>query len=113
MVLASRLPRFLRPLLQAGRRALGGFPEDAYDSFRERFGRDTLILVAIRPPEVFELGFLEKLRAFHSDVEREVPMLVEVPGRNWMKSGGMAWRSRRCFGVRWVSRSPSKRTCSR
>ncbi|MBW2268383.1 MAG: MMPL family transporter [Deltaproteobacteria bacterium] len=49
-----------------------------YDGFRRQFGSDTLILIAVRPSEIFELGFLEKLRAFHEDLEAEVPMLVEV-----------------------------------
>ncbi len=49
-----------------------------YDRFREQFGRDEMILVLIQPPEVFDLAFLEKLRAFHEDVEREVPLVVDV-----------------------------------
>jgi predicted RND superfamily exporter protein len=50
----------------------------SYDRFREQFGRDTMILVAIEPPKVFDLAFLEKLRALHEDVEENVPRLVEV-----------------------------------
>jgi hypothetical protein len=50
----------------------------AYDAFRERFGSDTLTLIAVRPPDVFDLGFLEKLRAFHEALEDEVPLVVEV-----------------------------------
>ena len=49
-----------------------------YDQFRAQFGSDTLILIAVRPPEIFDLGFLEKLRSFHDELEAEVPMLVEV-----------------------------------
>ncbi len=61
----------------------GFFHEDAparvaYDRFRLQFGQDTMILVAIQPPDVFDRGFLEKLRAFHEDVEENVPRLVEV-----------------------------------
>ena len=50
----------------------------AYDEYREVFGREDAIVVAIRPAEVFSLSFLEKLRAFHRDIEREVPNLDEV-----------------------------------
>ena len=50
----------------------------AYDEYRDVFGREDAIVVAIRPAEVFSLGFLEKLRAFHRDIEREVPNLYEV-----------------------------------
>jgi predicted RND superfamily exporter protein len=49
-----------------------------YDAFREQFGRDDLILIAIETDDVFQLPFLEKLRAFHEDLEREVPNLEEV-----------------------------------
>ncbi len=49
-----------------------------YDRFREQFGRDTMILVAIGPPNVFDIAFLERLRALHEDVEENVPRLVEV-----------------------------------
>jgi predicted RND superfamily exporter protein len=51
---------------------------ETYDRFREQFGRDTMILVAIGPPKVFDLAFLEKLRALHDEVEENVPRLVEV-----------------------------------
>lgn len=50
----------------------------AYDEFREKFGRDTLVLLAIEPPEVFELEFLRKLRSLHEDLENQVPYVVEV-----------------------------------
>jgi predicted RND superfamily exporter protein len=50
----------------------------AYDKFRDQFGRDDRILVGVNPPDVFDLAFLEKLRAFHRDLEREVPYLEEV-----------------------------------
>ena len=49
-----------------------------YDAFREQFGREELIIVVVQPPEIFDLGFLEKLRAFHADLEREVPKLQDV-----------------------------------
>ena len=50
----------------------------AYDQFREQFGRDDRILIAIESPEVFDLAFLEKLRAMHRDIEAEVPQLQDV-----------------------------------
>ena len=50
----------------------------AYDRLRDQFGRDRLVMIAIEPPEVFELGFLEKLRRFHEDLENEVPYLEEI-----------------------------------
>ena len=49
-----------------------------YNDFRDQFGRDELILISIRPPEVFDLDFLRDLRSLHADLEREVPHLDEV-----------------------------------
>ena len=37
----------------------------AYDRFREQFGRDEIVLALIHPKNVFDLDFLDKLRAFH------------------------------------------------
>ena len=50
----------------------------AYDRFREQFGRDEIVLALIHPKKVFDLEFLEKLKAFHEDLEEEVPNLDEV-----------------------------------
>jgi predicted RND superfamily exporter protein len=50
----------------------------AYDAFREQFGRDDRILIAVEPPAVFDLAFLEKLRDFHRAIEDEVPKVQEV-----------------------------------
>ena len=49
-----------------------------YDGFREQFGRDEIVLALIHPKNVFDLEFLEKLKAFHEDLEEEVPNLDEV-----------------------------------
>lgn len=49
-----------------------------YDAFLERFGRDDVILIAVDPPEVFERGFLERLRELHEALEAEVPHVREV-----------------------------------
>ncbi len=50
----------------------------AYDDFRERFGQDRAVLLAVETDDVFEIGFLERLRAFHEDIEDEVDNLQEV-----------------------------------
>lgn len=49
-----------------------------YDRFREQFGRDEIIVVAVQPPEVFDKGFLIKLDEFHSELEEEVPYLDQI-----------------------------------
>ncbi len=50
----------------------------AYQEFRRQYGRDDMILLAIETPRVFDLGFLEKLRALHQEIESGVPKLQEV-----------------------------------
>ena len=49
-----------------------------YNAFRDRFDRDDRVILILGPPEVFELAFLEKLRAFHRDLERETPYVEEI-----------------------------------
>ena len=49
----------------------------AYNAFRDEFTRDDRLLIAIGGTEVFELGFLERLRALHQAVERV----------KWVRSG--------------------------
>ncbi len=50
----------------------------AYDAFRRDFGRDERITVAIEAPDLFAPAFLERLRAFHEDLEREVPHVEDM-----------------------------------
>jgi predicted RND superfamily exporter protein len=49
-----------------------------YDAFWEQFGRDEIVLALIHPKDVFEITFLEKLKAFHQELEETVPYLDEV-----------------------------------
>ncbi|MEC8183532.1 MAG: MMPL family transporter, partial [SAR324 cluster bacterium] len=49
-----------------------------YDAFREQFGRDEIVLALIHPKDVFDITFLEKLKAFHQELEETVPHLDEV-----------------------------------
>ncbi len=49
-----------------------------YNAFRDQFGRDEMLLIALRPPEVFDLGFLRKLQAFHRDLAENVPHLDDI-----------------------------------
>jgi predicted RND superfamily exporter protein len=76
--LASRLPS-----LELDTSIEGFLPEDdpirvRYDAFREQFGRDERVTIALEPPEIFDLGFLATLRSLHRDLEDEVPKLQEV-----------------------------------
>jgi predicted RND superfamily exporter protein len=49
-----------------------------YNAFRTQFGRDEFVLIAIQPNEIFEISFLKKLKAFHEDLENEVPHADEI-----------------------------------
>ena len=49
-----------------------------YDQFRHQFGRDEFIILALEPPEVFDLGFLNKLKALHRELEEKVPHLDDI-----------------------------------
>jgi uncharacterized protein len=49
-----------------------------YDTFRDQFGRDEMIVVAIRSQEVFEGNFLKKLKKLHEDLFENVPYLEDI-----------------------------------
>lgn len=49
-----------------------------YNAFRDQFGRDEMVIIALTPPKVFDLGFLQKLKALHEDLEANVPHVDEV-----------------------------------
>jgi len=56
----------------------------AYESFREQFGRDERVIISAEPgPQsgsggVFDLAFLDKLRALHEAIEERIPYVDEV-----------------------------------
>ena len=49
-----------------------------YDALRDQFGRDDLLYLAITPTEIFEPGFLDRLREIHERLEDELPFVEEV-----------------------------------
>ena len=61
----------------------GFFHEDdptlqTYYEFRDQFGRDDKIAVAIQSDEIFSIAFLEKLRRLHEELEETVPHLNDI-----------------------------------
>ena len=50
----------------------------AYDEFRDQFGRDEKLLVAVKTKDVFDLDFLKKLEKLHKRLENELPYIEEV-----------------------------------
>ena len=57
-------------------------PEDpsllTYNKFRDQFGRDELVAIAIEAPDVFNRAFLEKLRDLHYELRDNVPHLDDI-----------------------------------
>jgi len=49
-----------------------------YNNFRDQFGRDEAVIIAIQPPNVFDVQFLEKLRTFHEALEENVPYIDDI-----------------------------------
>ena len=41
----------------------------AYNRFRDQFGRDEVVILAIKPPRIFDRKFFQKLQALHQDLE--------------------------------------------
>ncbi len=49
-----------------------------YEAFQRQYDTDDLIMVIVRPLEVFDFAFLERLRAFHNEIEAKLPYLDDV-----------------------------------
>jgi predicted RND superfamily exporter protein len=49
-----------------------------YNRFRDQFGREELIIIAIESAEIFEHSFLNQLKSFHTELENEVPYLKQI-----------------------------------
>lgn len=49
-----------------------------YNEFRDQFGRDDLLVLAIQSEAIFSLPFLEKLKKLHEQLEERVPHVSEI-----------------------------------
>jgi predicted RND superfamily exporter protein len=49
-----------------------------YNSFREQFGRDERVVLAIENDNIFSINFLTKLKKIHKEIERDVPYVEDV-----------------------------------
>ncbi len=49
-----------------------------YDVFRDQFGRDEKLMIAVKTKNIFDLNFLEKLDSFHHALENELPNIKSV-----------------------------------
>jgi len=50
----------------------------SYNSFRNQFGRDEVIIIAIKPPNIFTQAFLKKISALHEALEENVPYIEDI-----------------------------------
>ena len=50
----------------------------AYDAFRNQFGRDEKIIIAIKSPDIFNKAFLKKLFALHDEIKNTLPYVKSV-----------------------------------
>lgn len=49
-----------------------------YKKFRDQFGRDDMTAIAIHSDKIFTIGFLQKLRQLHEELEENVPHLQDI-----------------------------------
>ncbi len=49
-----------------------------YDEFRDQFGRDEKILIAVKTQDIFNPDFLKKLATLHRELEDNLPYIEEV-----------------------------------
>lgn len=50
----------------------------AYNDFRDQFGRDEVVIVALKPQQVFDVNFLKTLAKLHTELEENVPYLDDI-----------------------------------
>ena len=49
-----------------------------YNTFRNQFGRDELIMVAVSSPDIFNNDFLLKLKSLHDELSEDVPYIEDI-----------------------------------
>ncbi len=49
-----------------------------YDKFRDQFGRDEKVLIAIQSDNIFTLKFIKKLNKLHKELENNLPYIEDV-----------------------------------
>jgi len=78
ILLASQLPK-----INFDASTVGFFHKDdptrvTYEAFQEQFGLDEVVVISVSPPNLYDLSFLRKLKAFHEELEENTPHLDEV-----------------------------------
>jgi hypothetical protein len=50
----------------------------AYNAFRDQFGRDEVIIIAIEAADIFSQRFLRKIQKLHEELEENVPYIDDI-----------------------------------
>jgi len=50
----------------------------AYNNFRNQFGRDEKIIIAIKTKDVFDSKFLHKLFKLHNELKKNIPYIKDI-----------------------------------
>jgi len=76
--LASQLPKLTMDTSTEGFLHADDPALISYDHFRDQFGRDEVLAVAITAPDIFDLQFLTKLKQLHEELRDNVPYLDDI-----------------------------------
>jgi len=49
-----------------------------YEAFKDQFGRDQMVVIALSPPDVFDMKFLTSLKKLHDELSEKVPHLEDI-----------------------------------
>lgn len=49
-----------------------------YNQFRNQFGHDKIIIIAVQTSDIFNVSFLDHLKSFHKELEKEVPHIKKI-----------------------------------
>ncbi len=80
LILASFLPKTTVDTSTEGFLHETDVARVTYNEFRDQFGRDEKIVVAIKTPGIFQFTVLEKLRDLQTELAENVPYLNDITG---------------------------------
>ncbi len=75
---ASQLANLRQDTSVEGFLEKGAIEIQKYDEFKNNFGRDEVLMIGIETEDVFDQTFIDNLRAFHEQIEAEVPFVNRV-----------------------------------
>ncbi len=76
--LATQLPKLMMDTSTEGFLHTDDPALTAYAGFRDQFGRDEVLAIAVTAPDLFDLQFLNKLKQLHEELRDNVPYLDDI-----------------------------------